>query len=111
MRAGLLSDGEVINRLNDSFVSTSVIIDDVKKRAESGDELAQQLAAQWEYPLEMIFLNPVCGLVSKLNSYKDFPGVHPDVVAPPKGRHMASKNERSHVDDFLKHVARHFSGQ
>jgi hypothetical protein len=111
LRAGLLSDDEVINRLNKSFVCTSVIIDDVKRRAESGDELAKQLAAQWQYPLEMIFLTPACGLVSKLNSYQDFAGVHPDVVAPPKGQHTAVKDERSHVDDFLKHVARHFSEQ
>jgi hypothetical protein len=111
LRAGLLSNAEVINRLNKSFVCTSIIIDDVKKRAESGDELAKPLAAQWEYPLEMIFLTPACGLVSKLNSYKDFPGVHPDVVAPPKKQHMTRNDERSQVDDFLKHLARNFGAE
>jgi hypothetical protein len=108
LRAGLLSDREVINRLNKRFVSTSIIIDDVQKRAESGDELAQRLAAHWEYPLEMMFLTPDGKLVSKLNSFKDFPGVHPDVSAPPKGMHVPVEHERSHIELFLKQVADHF---
>ena len=111
MRAGLLSDRDVINRLNKSFVSTASIIDDVEKRAESGDPLAQQLAAHWQYPLEMMFLTPAGTLVSKLNSFKDFPGVHPDVAAPPKGEHGRMAHERSHIDVFLKHVADHFGNE
>jgi hypothetical protein len=86
-----------------------MIIDDVKKRAEGGDELAQQLATHWEYPLEMMFLTPACRLVSKLNSFADFPGVHPDVVAPPRGEHVPLEHERAHVDAFLRHVDRHFA--
>ncbi len=113
MRAGLLSDPEVISRLNRNFVSTSVIIDDVQKRAESGDELAKQLVDHWEYPVEMMFLSPPsgstkCTLVSKLNSFKDFPGVHRDVVAPPKKQHVELEDDHSHRDIFLKHLARHF---
>ena len=108
MRAGLLSDPDVINLLNRRFVCTSTIIDDVQKRAESGDELAKYLAAQWEYPVEMMFLSPACKLVSKLNSYQDFPGMHPDVVAPPSKQHVKRRDERFHVDIFLRHVALHF---
>jgi hypothetical protein len=108
LRAGLLSDPEVIDRLNRGFVCTSVIIDDAKKRADSGDPLARQLADQWEYPLEMIFFSPGGAVVSKLNSFKDFPGVHPDVVAPPQKEHVAIDDERSHVQSFLKHLAVHF---
>jgi hypothetical protein len=107
LRAGLLSDPEVVSRLNQGFVCTSMIIDDVKSRAERGDELAQQLATQWEYPIEMIFLTPACRLVSKLNSFKDFPGAHPDVVAP--GDQFPLTDERPHIDAFLKHVARNFA--
>jgi hypothetical protein len=107
LRAGLLSDGAVIRRLNESFACTSVIIDDVNRRAETGDELAQQLAAHWKYPVEMIFLTPACRLVSKLNSYADFPGAHPDVVAP--GSQVPVEDERAHVDAFLRHVDRHFA--
>ena len=109
MRAGLLSDGEVISRLNKNFVSTSIIIDDVQKRAESGDPLAKELAAQWQYPLEMVFLTSDAKLVSKLNSFEDFPGVHPDVVAPPRGEHVPLEHERAHVDAFLRHVDLHFA--
>ncbi len=108
MRAGLLSDPAVINLLNRRFVCTSTIIDDVQKRAESGDELAKYLAAQWKYPVEMMFISPACNLISKLNSYQDFPGVHLDVVAPPGKQHVQRQDERSHVDIFLSHVALHF---
>ena len=108
MRAGLLSDPEVITRLNQNFVCTTVLIDDVKKRAEAGDELAKQLAAQWTYPLEMMFLRPDGSLISKLNSFKDFPGVHPDVAAPPGKARVEMADGRVHVDAFLTHLARHF---
>jgi hypothetical protein len=56
----------------------------------------------------MMFLTPAGTVVSKLNSYKDFPGVHPDVVAPPKKQHVQREDERSHTDIFLKHLAMHF---
>jgi hypothetical protein len=108
LRAGLLSDPEVIQRLNHEFVCTSAIIDDVQKQAARGDELAKQLAAQWEYPVEMMFLTPAGSVVSKLNSYQDFPGVHPDVVSPPKKQHLPREEEHSHTNIFLKHLAMHF---
>ena len=108
MRAGLLSDPEVIHRLNNHFICTSTIIDDVQKRAAQGDELAKLLAAQWEYPVEMMFLTPTGSVVSKLNSYRDFPGVHPDVVSPPKKQNVQREDEHSHTDIFLKHVSMHF---
>jgi hypothetical protein len=107
LRAGLLSQQEVIHRLNKGFVCTTIIIDDAKKRANGGDELAKQLAAQWEYPLEMMFLTPTGTLISKLNSYKDFPGTHPDVAAPAEMNVLLS-DVRSHADIFLKHIAHHF---
>jgi len=106
LRAGLLSDLSVIKRLKKDFVCTAIIIDDVNKRAEAGDELARQLAAHWKYPVEMIFLTPGGKVVSKLNSYADFRGAHPDVVAP--GEQVPMRDERPHVDAFLDHVARHF---
>jgi hypothetical protein len=98
----------VIRRLNRAFVCTSIIIDDVQKLAEAGDALAKHLTSQWEYPLEFIFLTPDCRLVSKLNSFKDFPGVHSDVVAPPRTRHVGREEESSHRDIFLRHLAAHF---
>jgi hypothetical protein len=108
LRAGLLSDRKVITQLNKRFVCTTIIIDDLEKRAAGGDELAKQLVAQWEYPVEMMFLTPAGKLVSKLNSFKDFPGMHPDVSAPPTKRHVTRGDEGSHSKMFLNHVARHF---
>jgi hypothetical protein len=108
LRAGLLSDPEVITRLNSRFVCTSAIIDEVEKRAAGGDELARLLAAQWEYPVEMLFLTPPSAVVSKLNSFKDFPGMHAEVSAPPGKRHLGRGDEHSHRDLFLKHLAVHF---
>jgi hypothetical protein len=108
LRAGLLSDRDVITRLNKRFACTSIIIDDVEKRAARGDELAKQLVAHWEYPVEMMFLTPAGALVAKLNSFKDFPGMHPDVSAPPGKRHVAGEDEHSHRTIFLNQVALHF---
>jgi len=60
---------EVITRLNKSFVCTTVVIDDVKKRAESGDEL-QAVDGPLSYPLQMMFLKTDGALISKLNSFQ-----------------------------------------
>lgn len=108
MRAGLLSDPEVIRRLNDQFVCTTVLIDDARKLADKGDGLAKRLAAEWTYPLEMMFLRPDGTLVFKLNSFKDFPGVHPDVAAPPGKERVVLPDERSHIEGFLKQLDDHF---
>ena len=108
MRAGLLSDPEVIRQLNNRFVCTTIVIEDAKKRAANGDEFAKQLVSHWTYPLQMMFLKADGSLISKLNSFKDFPGVHPDVAAPPDRPRVESANERAHVDLFLKHLAEHF---
>jgi hypothetical protein len=108
LRAGLLSDPEVIARLNEQFVCTFIIIDDLEKRAARGDEFARRLAAEWVYPVEMMFARPDGAVVSKLNSFKDFPGMHPDVAAPPGTRHRTFDDEHTHRDFFLKHLADHF---
>jgi hypothetical protein len=92
-------------------VSTAILIDDLKKRADSSDQLAKLLAAQWQYPLEMIFVTPAGKVISKLNSYEDFPGTHADVAGPPQKKHVRMPHERAHVDVFLKHVADHFGAE
>lgn len=97
-----------MTRLNKEFVCTSIIIDDLKKHAERGDPLAKLLVNEWVYPLEIYFLTPSGALVSKLNSFADFPGMHPDVAAPPRRRHQVMQNEHSHKDVFLNHLALHF---
>ena len=87
---------------------TSIIIDDLEKQAAKGDELAKQLVDEWVYPVEFIFLTPGNKLISKLNSFKDFPGMHPDVSAPPGNRHVAVGDKHSHTSIFLNHLALHF---
>ena len=57
--------------------------------------------------LEMMFLRTDGTLISKLNSFKDFPGVHPDVAAPPGKERVVVASERAHVDLFLKHMEEH----
>ena len=109
MRAGLLSDPEVINRLNKEFVNTTIIIDDLEKWAAKGDELAKRLSSQWEYPVELILATPDGRPVSKLNSFKDFPGMHPDVSAPPGNQHHGMAGEQTHSEIFLKQLDLHFS--
>jgi len=108
LRAGLLSEKEVIRRLNKGFVCTTILIDDLEKRAATGDALAKQLAGEWEYPVEMMFVTPDCKVVSKLNSFKDFPGMHPDVSAPPGHRHREMKDENVHAKILLDHLAKQF---
>lgn len=108
MRAGLLSDPEVIRQLNARFVCTTVLIDDARKMAAGGDPLAKVFEAEWKYPLQMLFLKPDGTLVFKLNSFKDFPGVHPDVAAPPDKPRVERGTDRDHVEGFLKRLAEHF---
>jgi hypothetical protein len=55
-----------------------------------------------------VFLTPTGGLLSKLNSFKDFPGMHPDVSTPPRTRNTALEDEQSHTNVFLNHLAVHF---
>ncbi len=89
-------------------MNTSIIIDDLEQCAAKGDDLAKLLVAEWVYPVEMMFLTADGKLVSKLNSYKDFPGMHRDVSAPPERKHWARQDEQTHSDRFLKHLALHF---
>jgi hypothetical protein len=98
----------VIDRLNADFVCTTVLIDDVRSLADKGDELAKHLKPHWTYPLEMIFLRPDGTLVTTLNSFKDFPGVHPDVAAPPGKERVEAATERAHTEVFLKKLDEHF---
>jgi hypothetical protein len=108
LRAGLLSDPEVIAQLNQRFVCTSIIIDDLEKRAAGGDVLAKTMVGQWEYPVEMMFLTRDGKLVSRLNSFQDFPGIHADVSAPPGKRYQAASGERTHAEVFLNRITRDF---
>jgi hypothetical protein len=107
LRAGLLSQPQVIDRLNSEFVCTWCVIADVRRFAEEGDELSRTLAANWKYPVDLMFLDSAGALQNKLNSYKDFVGVHGDVSTPPEEESPFGSG-RSHVEVFLDHIERHF---
>ena len=94
--------------MNEEFICTSIIIDDVEKRAAGGNALAKRLAAEWVYPVEMMFLTPDSKVVAKLNSYEDFPTVHPDVSSPPTKQRPAVNSAESHSERFLDLIERHF---
>lgn len=108
MRAGLLSNPEVIRTINDKFVSTWVIHPYLVRLADKGDAMAKHILEKWEYPVDLMFLTPEGKLISKLNSGKDFPDVHGDVATPPNIFKKKGEKWPSHVEIFMKHVAEHF---
>jgi hypothetical protein len=106
LRAGLLSERDVIKLVNENFVSTWVLINDLKSYEGPQAQLAGTLSGHWEYPLDLMFLNVDGRFVTKLNSFQDFPA-HRDVGHP---RHDTfSPFGPSHADIFLEH-AREFLG-
>jgi hypothetical protein len=107
LRAGLLSEPDVIHRINSEFVSTWILKEDMKSLTQQGDRLAQELAANFEHPLDLMFLTSEGRLVSRLNSFQDFPGTHPDVTTPPFTRRK-EQEKRPHAEVFFSHLARHF---
>lgn len=108
MRAGLLSDHRVIDLINDKFVSTWVLIDELKANAGQHPELSATLLKNWEYPLDLMFLNANGDVVTKLNSFNDLPNAHPDV-----GHHgnPLARRGASHIEIFLDHANRFLAGQ
>ena len=108
MRAGLLSNPQIIKLINDRFVATWIVKDELETLAKAGNKLAQVLDAELEYPImDLMFLTPEGRYVNKLNAYQDFLDVHPDVSVPfsPKKRRAVVQSD---VDVFLDHVTAHF---
>jgi hypothetical protein len=111
LRAGLLSQPQVIEEINYRFVTTWTLIDDAIQRAQSGDPLAKTLADNWERPVGVMFLTPDGQFHSKLNSLTDFTDVHPDVAWLPVKEKLANGAKKTHAEVFLDHVARHFGSR
>jgi hypothetical protein len=97
LRAGLLSEKEVVGLINENFVSTWVLIDVIKSHAGKGNLLADTLASNWEYPLDLMFLKTNGEFVAKLNSFRDFPNAHVDVGFPNR-----VPDGLSHTETFLR---------
>lgn len=108
MRAGLLSNQRIIRLINERFVSTWIVKDDLDALAKKGDKLARQLNPHLQYPImDLMFLTPDGKYVNKLNAYQDFLDVHPDVSVPRSTRKRREKVQTD-VEVFLEHVAAHF---
>ena len=102
----------VIQEVGEKFISTWIIIHDATALAEKGYSLAKTVTASWEYPVDIMFLSAEGQLLSKLNSFKDFPDVNPDVATPPGKNVPPGRPKQSHAEVFQQFVARTFgSGQ
>jgi hypothetical protein len=101
LRAGLLSNPEVIETINRKFVSIWVIYDELITQAADGDRLARVLSVNHEYPLDFMFLTPNGQLITRLTSFKDLPSAHQAVAHPQRGGN-------SHFNVFMNRVKKHF---
>jgi hypothetical protein len=108
LRAGLFSNPKIIDLINERFVSTWIVKDELEVLAKKGNKLAQDLDAGLAYPImDLMFLTPDGRYVNKLNAWQDFLDVHPDVSVP-----ISPRTQRQVVQTdvyvFLDHVAQHF---
>ncbi|MFQ5733943.1 MAG: hypothetical protein ACE5KM_18550 [Planctomycetaceae bacterium] len=94
----------MIEQINKTFVATWILVDDAEKRGAQGDRFARTLAKNWEFPLDLMFLDAEGRFVNKLNSFKHLRSAHKDVGHPPSGR----GRDEPHVQVFLRHVQTHF---
>lgn len=71
----------MIDLINEKFIATWVLVDDLKAPSAAGNRFAETLHSHWEYPLDLMFLSVDGEFVSKLNSFRDLPA-HPNVGHP-----------------------------
>lgn len=107
MRAGLLSQPQVIQTINERFVSTTITCLDAVELAKTGDVLAGKVVDHWSYPVTLIFLTSEGRFVTKLDVVKDLNSIHPDTsIRAGQRKHEASLEHNMQV--FLKHVNDYF---
>ena len=106
MRAGLLSQPEVIQKINERFVCTTITYFDLKELSKGGDKLARKVAPHWSNPVSLMFFTSEGGFLTKLNPVKDFTDVHPDTDLRPGQRYDPSPENNTRL--FLRHVDEYF---
>jgi hypothetical protein len=106
VRAGLLSQPEVIQTLNERFVCTTINSFDLLELAKKKDELAGQAARHWSYPVCLMLLNSEGKLITKLNPIKELTDIHPDTDQRPGQRFAPTAENNTRV--FLKRVDDYF---
>ena len=93
----------MIATLNERFVNTWVIIDDIQRRVgKAHPAMAKVLLEKHEYPFDFMFFSPAGEFLLRLTSFKDLPGAHPAVGHPRRDDHAA------HTDVFLEALEKHF---
>jgi len=97
----------VIERINQTFVSTWILVDDLERLANHHNPLARTLSTRWEYPIDLMFVSAEGELLSKLNSFKDFRNPHRDVGQP---SHIPWGGA-THEEVFLKHLDLNFNSK
>ena len=109
MRAGLLSQPQVIRRLNQQFVSTTLTYPEVCKLAEGGYKLASEITGHWSIPLVVVMLKPDSTFVVRLSSLSDLNEVHPETTRRTEAPQVRSVDADVHnTRVFLKAVDFHF---
>ena len=112
MRAGLLSQPQVIQRINQQFVSATLPYLELKKLADSGDGIAREVLAHWRTPLALVFLTPQGQFITKLSSLTDLAEVHPDTTKRPEApQYHSLQSDVNNARVFLKHLTKHFPDQ
>jgi len=102
VRAGLLSQPEVIRKINERFVSTTITVFDLQKLAENGNELARKVRAHWSNPVSLMFLTQEGELVTLLTPLRDLTDLHPDTGL--RRGQMHNPNVENNVRVLLKQV-------
>jgi len=93
----------VIDTLNERFVCSWIIIDDImRKLGKTHHELAQRLLDEHEYPLDFFFLDSSAHPVTRLTSFKDLRDAHEAVGHPRR------EGDLPHEQVFLGTIEKHF---
>jgi hypothetical protein len=106
VRAGLLSQPEVIQRINQQFVSTTITYFDLLELKKKGDAFATKVAPHWSNPVSLMFFTTEGEFITRLNPVHDFTDIHPDTDLRPGQQY--NPNPEQNVRRFLAHLDKHF---
>lgn len=106
MRAGLLSQPEVIQKVNERFVCTTITVFDLEKLVDNGDELARKVRPRWANPVSLMFLTPNGEFVGLLSPTRDFTDAHPDTGLRRGQTH--NTNVETNVQIFTNQIDKYF---
>src|SRR5207247_4830234 len=104
--AGLLSQPEVIDTINQRFVSTTITVFDLMELGKKGDELARKVAPNLTGAVNLMFFTSEGKFIAKVNPTEELPDIHPDTSFRPNQKQDASPELNTRI--FLQQVERHF---